>query len=167
MALIECFECKKQISSLAPVCPGCGAPARPVQSTSASSAPISEARKNPPKSTLIAATVSVGLMIFAAVSCTGGKGAASGETNAFDWSDALTMCQMTLKRASRDPEKAEVPYVPNSGSGDEYYFAWGASTKMARMRNGLGLEVAASASCIVSKSQKRITSLTLNGETLI
>ena len=85
----------------------------------------------------------------------------------FGHAQALTMCQMTLKKVSRDPEKAEIPYVPNYGSETEFYYAWGASTKMARMRNGLGLEVAASASCIVDKATKRITTLTLNGETLI
>lgn len=85
----------------------------------------------------------------------------------FSSSAALAICQTALKQVSRDPEKAEIPYVPNHGTGGEFYYAWGASTKMARMRNGLGLEVAASASCIVDKTTKRITSLTLNGENLI
>ncbi len=29
MALIECYECGKQISDKAPSCPSCGAPAMP------------------------------------------------------------------------------------------------------------------------------------------
>lgn len=81
--------------------------------------------------------------------------------------DALGMCRMALQAASRDPEKADIPYVENQGRGDEYVYAWGAQTKMARMRNGLGLEVAASASCIVNGKTQRITTLTLNGQTLI
>lgn len=111
-----------------------------------------------------------GLLVAAAMIIGGvmivnrGKSSAPAE---FGWNAALTMCQSTLRKVSRDPDNADVPYVPDHGSGDEFYFAWGASTKMARMRNGLGLEVPASASCIVSKSQKRITSLTLNGKTII
>lgn len=81
--------------------------------------------------------------------------------------EALALRQYNLKRAPRDPDKAVVPYVENMGRGSEAYFAWGASTKHARMRNGLGIEVAVSASCIVDLRAKRITSLTLNGETLI
>ena len=81
--------------------------------------------------------------------------------------DALTLCQTALKAAAKDPENAEVPYVENFGRGDEYVYSWGSQTKMARMRNGLGLEVAASASCVVDGRSQRITSLTLNGQTLI
>lgn len=85
----------------------------------------------------------------------------------FTWNDALTMCQMTITKLSRDPDTADVPYVPNAGGGNEYYFAWGASTKYARMRNGLGLEVPVSASCIVDGNTRTITSLTFNGKTII
>lgn len=81
--------------------------------------------------------------------------------------DALGMCRMALQAASRDPEKADIPYVENQGRGDEYFFAWGAQTKMTRMRNGLGLEVAAPASCTVNGKTQRITSLTINGQTII
>lgn len=91
----------------------------------------------------------------------------SSATNTFDWNDALTMCQLTIKQLARDPETAEVPYVNNFGSGDEFYFAWGRSTKFARMRNGLGLEVPVSASCVVDGKQRKITGLTLDGKTVI
>lgn len=96
-----------------------------------------------------------------------GDGPKPSEPPRFGHVQALTMCQMALKSAARDPENADIPYVENFGSGDEYYYAWGAQTKMARMRNGLGLEVAASASCIVNGKTQRITTLTLNGQTLI
>jgi hypothetical protein len=36
-----------------------------------------------------------------------------------------------------------------------------------RMRNGLGLDVAATGSCIVSTSTRKITSLTLNGQSVL
>lgn len=162
MALIECAECGKEISDKAAACPHCGAPP-------ASTNPPEPIKKKPPTAPVWLQVV-VGLFLaYVIVSCAvgGDKGSGSTSATSFGWNDALTMCQSALKNASRDPEKASVPYVENQGSGDEYYFAWGASTKMARMRNGLGSEVAASASCTVSHSQKRITSLTLDGQTII
>lgn len=120
-----------------------------------------------PTPTLFVAAVSIGLMIFVATSCVSGDGTSAKPKN-LGSSEALTMCQYALKKVSRDPEKASVPYVPDQGSGSEFYFAWGQSTKMTRMQNGLGIEVAATASCIVSKSEKRITtSLTLDGKTIL
>lgn len=110
---------------------------------------------------MILATGVVALCAFVLFSCVSGK-----PKEDFSSSEALAICQTALKQVSRDPEKAEIPYVPNHGVGGEYYYAWGQQTKMLRMRNGLGLEVAATGSCIVDKSTKRITSLTLNGKDL-
>lgn len=168
MALIACAECGKKISDKAVACPHCGAPVAAQKNAQLTPEAVSPKKKPPTAPVWL--QVIIGLFLaYLIVSCAtgGGKGAASTKSPSFDWNDALTMCQMALKNASRDPEKASVPYVENQGSGDEYYFAWGASTKMARMRNGLGSEVAASASCTVSHSQKRITSLTLDGQTII
>lgn len=97
------------------------------------------------------------------VACISGQDRANKAPEAFDDMAALAMCQSALKRASKDPEKAEVPYVANQGSGDRARFVWGPDTKMARMRNGFGLEVATSAACSVTLSTKQITSLTLDG----
>lgn len=91
----------------------------------------------------------------------------AGKAGATDPLEALGMCQAALKKISKDPEKADIPYVPNMGSGQEFYFAWGGQTKMVRMRNGLGIEVAGSASCIVDGKSGRIVSLTLNGKTIL
>lgn len=91
----------------------------------------------------------------------------SNQSNDFTAIEALSQCQWTLKKLSRDPDTAEVPYVENFGSKGEYYFAWGAETKYARMRNGLGLEVPISASCIVNAVTKKITQLTFDGKTII
>lgn len=175
MALIECVECKKQISDLAPACPHCGAPITPSATESQiklSAAMAAGAANNvSPGMPMWFKLFGTAILLIALFSCIGSGGksssSSSGATSEFGWNDALTLCQMTLKKMSRDPEKAEVPYVQNHGSGDEYYFAWGGSTKMARMRNGLGLEVATSASCTVSHSQRRITSLTLDGKTIL
>ena len=40
MALIECYECKQRISSTAPACIHCGAPAEAVQATTSTAAPV-------------------------------------------------------------------------------------------------------------------------------
>lgn len=102
--------------------------------------------------------------------CTGkvsNPGASATATQrAFTDMDALSMCQQAFKRAAKDPEKASIPYVPNQGDAREFYFAWGVSTKMMRMRNGLGLEVAVSGSCFVDPVLHTITGMTMNGQTI-
>ena len=40
MALIECYECKQRISSTAPACIHCGAPAATVQAATSTAAPV-------------------------------------------------------------------------------------------------------------------------------
>jgi len=84
----------------------------------------------------------------------------------FTWNDALLMCQTAIPKFARDPDTAIVPYVPNIGKGNEYYFAWGDSTKYVRMRNDLGLEVPVSAYCIVDGNIKTITQLSVDGKTI-
>lgn len=157
MAIVRCAECNNEISDTAKQCPHCGAP---------------KAKAIPPKSIGPAGWVAAAIVGAIAFSCAGSGGSGTSstsrqQTSSFSELDALLLCQTALKRASRDPEKAEVPYVKAFGGSAEYYFAWGAQTKMARMRNGLGLEVAVGASCIVDKATRRITSLTLDGKTIM
>lgn len=82
-------------------------------------------------------------------------------------SDALYLCQTAMRSIAKDPEKAEIPYVDVFDGKDVWMVAWGASTKMMRMRNGLGLEVVASGSCDVNKINGKLVSLTLNGKQLL
>ena len=82
-------------------------------------------------------------------------------------SDALYACQLAMKGLARDPEKADIPYVDVFDGKDVYMVAWGASTRMMRMKNGLGLEVAATGSCDVDKSTGQIISLTFNGKQVL
>lgn len=113
------------------------------------------------------ATIVTGVIVFGIIgSCAALMSKPDGERG-FGSSEALGMCQAALKSVARDPDKADIPYVENMGRGSEYYFAWGAQTKMARMRNGLGLDVAVSASCIVNGVTRRITSLSLNGRSIL
>lgn len=170
MALIACPECGKEISGKAPACPHCGAPSVSAPSAAQEREQYAAVFPGPGKKPTSPwpAIISLGVLTAIAVSCVNmSKGPGSESPAAFGWNDALSMCQFALKRASRDPEKADVPYVENQGSGDNFYFIWGASTKMARMRNGFGLEVATTASCTVSATQKRITSLILDGKAII
>jgi hypothetical protein len=60
-----------------------------------------------------------------------------------------------------------VPYVNDQGGGGEFYFAWGASTKPVRMKNGFGALLESGASCTVNKQTGQITSLTLNGKSVM
>lgn len=82
-------------------------------------------------------------------------------------SAALALCQSTFRQLAKDPENAKVPAVPNLGQAGEFYFAWGGQTSMMRMRNGLGIEVAVSGSCVVDTASRRIKLLTMDGKTLI
>lgn len=172
MALIKCTECGNAISDKAAACPQCGAPntslTNGVNAEAHDSKPITTEKKK--KATPLWVQVVAGLVgAWVAVSCaTGGSSGAKNETKS-SWNEisSLTLCQMAIKRRSRDPENAEVPYVKNFGSSSEHYFAWGADTKMARLRNGLGIDVASTASCTVDVDSRRITSLTINGETMI
>lgn len=153
MALVSCRECGKQVSSEAAVCPHCGI------------------KKPSPKG-----IGRFGVLVMALVGFIAFKMASPGSESSSRASsapaalgdiDALALCQYALKRTAKDPEKADIPYVQNYGSGNEAYFAWGRDTKMARMRNGLGLEVAVSASCTVDRSTRKITSLTVEGASVL
>ena len=90
-----------------------------------------------------------------------------GTPKALRHGDALTMCQIALQKASRDPDKAEFPYVENQGIGSEFRYVWSTETKVARMRNGLGMDVATSAACAVDGPTKSITSLSVGGQKLL
>ena len=85
---------------------------------------------------------------------------------AMSHSYALMLCQTAVKSALVDPDSANVPYVESVGGGDEFYFAWGASTRMIKSKNRMGLEVASSASCMINGKTAEITSLTVNGTTM-
>lgn len=109
------------------------------------------------------AVVVVGVIVNA---CMPSSMAPSSSAQIYSSTTALTVCQMALKQASRDPETADIPYVADQGSGNTYHFAWGAHTAMTRVRNDSGLEVSTQASCTVDKSRGRITSLALDGKSI-
>lgn len=80
---------------------------------------------------------------------------------------ALRTCQRSIKSASIDPEKAAIPDVGKIRDGADYRFLWNQNSHMVRMRNGLGLEVAVGALCVVDEQTGRIKLLVLDGKQLI
>ena len=127
--------------------------------------------KKPPsnKDQLIVGSVFIVLLWGGYYLITGGESPASPQADSSGVSigAAQVTCELAIKRLSLDPETAEVPFVNGADISGEFSFSWGASTKNIRMRNGLGLDVPASASCSVNKQTGMITFLTLNGETII
>ena len=156
MALIKCEECGQAISDRAAACPHCGAPVGAPRSK-----PLAPSRVPGWQKAL------GGLFLLGVVTSCIVSGKKPADAQGLSDGDAVYLCQQAIKLASKDPERADIPVVPVMQSGDQVNLAWGHSTKMLRLRNGLGLEVAASGSCAVSRSQKRVVSLTLNGETIL
>lgn len=79
---------------------------------------------------------------------------------------ALLNCQRAIKNASYDPSTAQVPAVDALQGGADYRFLW-TPQQPVRLRNGLGLEVPASALCVVDEGSGKIKLLTLDGQPLI
>ena len=197
MALIKCTECGHAISDKAAACPQCGAPnaaATDAGSTSAgeslhhdgltfsspealqaykdsrSEKPASAAKpgkKEKPKTPWWAWVIAIPIGAYVGVSCAGRSDSASSSAS-LSSIEALTMCQSAIKRLSRDPANAEVPYVTADYDWDQKArFVWGPATRYARLRNGFGMEVAATADCTVQKYEHTISSLLINGEQMI
>lgn len=82
-------------------------------------------------------------------------------------SEALQACQKALRSAARDPEKAEVPDVGAMHGGADWRFLWNANSRVVRMQNGLGAQVAVTALCVVDEDNGRIKLLTLDGKQLV
>ena len=174
MALINCSECNQQVSDKAAACPHCGAPVEKKSASQAAAPRPQPPQKKSSKASKIfwwAVAIVIGLPILATIiggdkqpAAASKKVADAPKTRVFSKIDALTMCQLLIKRASRDPEKAEVPYIAGIEAGSEYVFSWDTSTKLARLRNGLGLEVGTTAYCSVNKETKQFTKLAIDGK---
>lgn len=78
--------------------------------------------------------------------------------------EALLLCQKAVAFVSRDPDKANVPYVAPVITAEEFRFSWGHGTTHLRLRNGLGLEVAATGKCSVSRATGSVTRLAVDGQ---
>lgn len=97
------------------------------------------------------------------------KQSANKSTISTDISDsrALSLCKQAIRLVSRDPDKAEIPYASPSRSGPDYLFTWTPGINTIRLRNGLGLDVPASARCAVNAASGQISILDVNGNTIV
>lgn len=80
---------------------------------------------------------------------------------------AFDTCVRYLKQFSKDPEHIGIPRVGWMTGGINWRFAWGDYTKFLRMRNGLGLEVAARGVCVVDEVTGLPMLLVVDGQELI
>lgn len=81
--------------------------------------------------------------------------------------DALRLCQKTITQAARDPETAVVPDVGWMKGGVDWRFSWNQNSRLVRMKSGLGLEVGATALCVVDEAAGHIKLLVVDGVQLI
>lgn len=151
--ITSCQECGAEILEPSKGCPSCA------RNKEAQTSKLKQ--DSDKKLEFISGAVVIAIFTLIVASCISKDG---DEEKAFSSADALLMCQMAFKKMALDPDKADVPYVKDFGKGGESYFAWGASTKMMRMRNGLGMDVATSGACFVDHATRRITGMTLNGK---
>jgi hypothetical protein len=96
---------------------------------------------------------------YVAVSCFGGgnKPPASASTSGVTYEEALRACQSSIKRANGGIR--EVPRTQNRGSGGEFVLLWDNANP--------GGSPAVEASCTVNRQTGRVTSLTLNGKSVM
>lgn len=175
MAIIECSECKGKVSDTAATCPHCGAPQSKVELV----APSTNTTSAKPGGKKWSAGKILGLVFvaFIVASCIAGVNSDATSSNdsstaakapekpkPLDRIEALTMCQMLIKRAANDPEKADVPYIKGFESADSFNFKWSRESKLVRMRNGLGLDVGMPAFCSVNKETRHFTQLNIDGQ---
>lgn len=85
----------------------------------------------------------------------------------FSESTGLSLCKQAIRLVSRDPDKAEIPYATPSRIGPDYVYTWTPGVNTIRLRNGLGLDVPASARCAVNAALGQISKLDVNGNTIV
>lgn len=81
--------------------------------------------------------------------------------------DAFRLCERAIRSKVRDPEKAVIPPVTAIGDQDELLFSWNQQTRVLRLRNGLGLDVASTGSCTVQRIGRNVSSVTISGERVL
>lgn len=171
MALKTCQDCGHQVSTRASSCPQCGAPQAAQQSGSRHTASsesgygniFPDMRAPDSKKSNLFGWIVIGVVVAAFGSCMLNTPKRTGPSI----TDALSACQMEIRRIAKDPDTAKIPYVTGTESPSQFTFAWNRETSLLRMRNGLGLEVPATAVCRFSKSDNQVSTLQLDDQILI
>lgn len=186
MAVIKCLKCGAQIDDNLQYCGWCGEKIglghtvnlsekaisiEPSQETVKTDEPKQETPKNNLKETIEGCGCLIFLvlaMLFGFSQCSSGDSSKGSSGDSLNKElEASTICGMAIKKLSRDPEMAKVPYVQGINTGTEIQFIWDSSSEMLRLRNGLGLEVATTGLCSVDLSTEEITYLEVEGQVFI
>lgn len=161
MALVKCSECSREVSDKAASCVGCGAPiekklnnGQNMSSVSADEiSPRLTGREKIKMFLLLLGVMAIGLIVIGLNSDGSGK--------------AHYYCEQAIKLVAKDPDSVDLPYVENKGSKDWPEYEWSRFTKMARMKNGLGIETAVTVKCSYSFLTDKVTSLEIDGKKYI
>lgn len=159
MALINCKECKQQISDTAKTCPYCGAQPKKKMGVVK-------------KIALAFVALAVGLPLLASLFSdkpdpSPPQAAAPTpptEPSTIRDSRALSICHDLIMQVSRDPEKTVIPAVRTFETKNEFVFIWDRESKLLRMRNGLGLEVGVTGYCSLNKTNGDLVKLLVDGK---
>lgn len=137
--------------------------------------PLQKSKDDPKKDSskkkpgLIVQIVCYGLAAFIMISIFGGsKDRSSKSERGPDSISALTECQMFIKKISKNPSVADVPYTRDSSAvtSPDFIFTWDMSDPIM-LQNGFGAMIAHTGTCKVKKSNEQITSLVLNGKKIL
>lgn len=87
------------------------------------------------------------------------------QTRPLSQSMALLHCQRAIKSVATNPSAARIPAVGVDESGAQFRYVWRHGGGL-RLQNGFGALMDASATCVISKSTRKITELTIDGRRL-
>ena len=104
MAMIKCPECRKSISSEATACPKCG---KPISEATKKKA-LERARQPPYLAILVVVTITIVLLVFAALPSNKSATSQSGCNDSSDSkSSAQTVAELSVKRELKAPSSAK------------------------------------------------------------
>lgn len=123
-----------------------------------------EAPNHGPFQHFIGALVILLLVAFGVHWCANSGGNRSGP-DSLRSSRALLHCQKAIKAVAANPSAAKIPGVSVDESALEFRYVWRHGGGL-RLQNGFGALMDASATCVISKSTRKITELTIDGRRL-
>ena len=161
MAILHCPECKKKVSDKAPACPNCG---------------VVYSKKFRPKQKVPWIPLSFMALFMVMIFTT--KPTKTSEDRQVrtaskplpgyaSWSlgEAIYFCGKAIESAAAYKVIKKPGHSKNYGSGNEFYFSWPRGKIV--LQNGFGAQINSSAACIGNLAKCQITSLSINGESII